>query len=158
VAAAATYFAGRISSRPADRNHRYGHGKVEDLSALFETVLLLATCVWIAYAAIHRMLNGGVEVEVTVWSFLVMLTSIVIDWSRSRALYRVARETNSKASSTFQRYEMRIDQSGVPSKLTGIRYSQGNRQRKSPPDCDINRTAVLQATAGEIDSDSRRRR
>jgi cation diffusion facilitator family transporter len=97
VAAAATYFAVRTASRPPDRNHRYGHGKIENLSALFETVLLLATCVWIAYAAIHRMLEGVVEVEVTVWSFLVMLTSIVIDWSRSRALYRVARETNSQA-------------------------------------------------------------
>jgi divalent metal cation (Fe/Co/Zn/Cd) transporter len=43
------------------------------------------------------MLKGRVEVEITVWSFLVMLTSIVIDWSRSRALYRVARETNSHA-------------------------------------------------------------
>jgi cation diffusion facilitator family transporter len=97
VAAAVTCFAVRTSSRPADREHRYGHGKIENLSALFETALLLATCVWIVRAAIHRMLKGGVEVEVTVWSFLVMLTSIGIDWSRSRALYRVARESNSQA-------------------------------------------------------------
>src|ERR1700682_2722555 len=47
VAAAATYFAVRTASRSADRNHRYGHGKIENLSALFETVLLLATCAWI---------------------------------------------------------------------------------------------------------------
>jgi cation diffusion facilitator family transporter len=97
VAAAATYFAVRTASRPADRDHRYGHGKIENLSALFETALLLATCAWIVYAAIHRMLKGGVEVEVTVWSFLVMLTSIGIDWSRSRALYRVAKDSNSQA-------------------------------------------------------------
>jgi len=97
VAAAATYFAVRTASRPADRDHRYGHGKIENLSALFETVLLLATCAWIVYAAIHRLLKGGVEVEITVWSFLVMLTSIGIDWSRSRALYRVAKESNSQA-------------------------------------------------------------
>ena len=97
AAAGATYFAVRTSSRPADREHRYGHGKIENLSALFETVLLLATCAWIVYAAIHRISKGGVEVEVTVWSFLVMLTSIAIDWSRSRALRRVALETNSQA-------------------------------------------------------------
>src|SRR5947209_20233952 len=47
VAAATTLFAVRISARPPDRSHPYGHGKVENLSALFETVLLLATCVWL---------------------------------------------------------------------------------------------------------------
>lgn len=97
LAAAATYFAVRTASRPADIDHRYGHGKIENLSALFETGLLLVTCAWIAYAAIGRMVRGGVEVEVTVWSFLVMITSIVIDWSRSHALFRVAKESNSQA-------------------------------------------------------------
>ena len=97
VAAAATYFAVRTSSRPADRGHRYGHGKIENLSALLETVLLLITCAWIAYAALDRLISGRLEVEVTVWSFVVMLTSIAIDWSRSRALYRAARESNSQA-------------------------------------------------------------
>lgn len=42
-----TFLAVRISGRPADRTHLYGHGKVENLSALFETLLLLVTCVWI---------------------------------------------------------------------------------------------------------------
>jgi cation diffusion facilitator family transporter len=97
VAAAATYVAVRTSSRPADRGHRYGHGKIENLSALFETGLLLATCAWIVYAAIDRLATGGKEVEVTVWSFVVMLTSIAIDWSRSRALYRAAKESGSQA-------------------------------------------------------------
>src|SRR4030042_2042517 len=46
VAAAVTLFAVRVSGRPADREHTYGHGKVENLSALFETLLLLLTCVW----------------------------------------------------------------------------------------------------------------
>ena len=48
-------FAVRISGRPADANHPYGHGKVENLSALFETLLLLATCVWIIYEAVERL-------------------------------------------------------------------------------------------------------
>ena len=97
VAAAATYFAVRTASRPPDRDHRYGHGKIENLSALFETILLLATCAWIIYAAVHRLLKGGGEVEITVWGFVVMAASIAIDWSRSRALYRVAVETHSQA-------------------------------------------------------------
>jgi cation diffusion facilitator family transporter len=97
VAAAATYIAIRTASRPPDAGHRYGHGKIENLSALFETLLLLATCTWIVYAAIRRLAKGMIEVEVTVWSFAVMLISIAIDWSRSRALRRVAREANSQA-------------------------------------------------------------
>lgn len=97
VAAVVTLFAVRVSGRPADREHTYGHGKVENLSALFETVLLLVTCVWIIYEAIQRLFFKSVDVEVTIWSFLVMATSIVIDFSRSRALARVAKKYSSQA-------------------------------------------------------------
>jgi cation diffusion facilitator family transporter len=97
VAALLTYLAVRISSRPADATHQYGHGKVENLSALFETALLLATCVWIVSEAVHRLRFHTGEVEVTVWSFAVMATSIVIDASRSRVLYRAARKFRSQA-------------------------------------------------------------
>jgi cation diffusion facilitator family transporter len=55
VAAAVTLFAVRVSGRPADQQHTYGHGKVENLSALFETLLLLVTCAWIMYEAIQRL-------------------------------------------------------------------------------------------------------
>ncbi|MBF0594587.1 MAG: cation transporter [Candidatus Omnitrophica bacterium] len=97
VAAAVTYFAVKEASKPADREHRYGHGKVENLSALFETLLLLLTCVWIGYESIHRLMSGKVEVTVTIWSFIVMGISIVVDISRSRMLHRVARKHNSQA-------------------------------------------------------------
>lgn len=97
VAAVMTWFAVRISGKPADRDHPYGHGKVENLSALFETVLLLATCVWIVNGAVDRLSSGKVEIEVTHWSFVVMAVSIAIDVSRSRALYRAARRYNSQA-------------------------------------------------------------
>ncbi len=97
VAAGVTLFAVRVSGRPADREHTYGHGKVENLSALFETVLLLVTCVWIIYEATQRLFFKSVQVEVTIWSFLVMATSIAIDFSRSRALLRVAKKYNSQA-------------------------------------------------------------
>ncbi len=97
VAALMTLFAIRISGRPADQTHLYGHGKVENLSALFETILLLGTCVWILYEAIHRLVFHEISLEVNVWSFLVMGTSIVVDISRSRALYRVAHKFRSQA-------------------------------------------------------------
>lgn len=97
VTAAVTYVAIRAASKPADRTHLYGHGKIENLSALFETVLLLATCVWIMYAAVHRLANGSADIEVTFASFAVMITSIVVDASRSRVLSRAAKKHNSQA-------------------------------------------------------------
>jgi len=97
VAAFMTLVAVRISARPPDRSHLYGHGKVENLSALFETMLLVATCVWIVWEAVHRLFYHRVEVVVTPWSFVVMGVSIVIDASRSRVLARAARKFNSQA-------------------------------------------------------------
>ena len=97
MAAVMTFLAVRISGKPADRNHLYGHGKAENLSALFETLLLLVTCFWIIYEATHRLLFHPVELKVTFWSFAVMITSIVVDVSRSRVLYRAARKYNSQA-------------------------------------------------------------
>ena len=97
IAAMMTFLAVRISGKPADRNHLYGHGKVENLSALFETVLLLITCFWIIYEAAHRLRFHAVYLKVNLWSFAVMITSIVVDISRSRVLYRAARKYNSQA-------------------------------------------------------------
>ncbi len=97
MAAVMTFLAVRISGRPADRTHRYGHGKVENLSALFETVLLMLTCFWILYEAGHRLMYHTAHLSVTFWSFAVMATSIAVDLSRSRILYKAARKYNSQA-------------------------------------------------------------
>jgi len=97
VAALVTLFAVRVSSKDPDKEHPYGHGKVENLSALFETLLLLGTCAWIIYEAISRLTGKAVQVDITIWAFIVMLTSIVIDFSRSRVLYRAAKKHNSQA-------------------------------------------------------------
>lgn len=97
VAAVITWFSVRISDRPPDKNHHYGHGKIENFSALIETFLLLITCAWIIYEAIHRLMSGDTKIEVNIFSYIVVLTSIAIDIARSRALYRVARKYNSQA-------------------------------------------------------------
>jgi cation diffusion facilitator family transporter len=97
VAAAMTYFAVRVSDKPADKEHPFGHGKIENLSALFETVLLLATSGWIIYEAIQRLFFVNIKVEASIWSFIVMGTSIVIDYTRSRILYKAARKYKSQA-------------------------------------------------------------
>jgi len=97
VAAVITWFSVRISDKPPDKNHHYGHGKIENFSALIETFLLLITCAWIIYEAINRLVSGNTQIEVNVFSYLVVLTSIAVDIARSRALYRVARKYNSQA-------------------------------------------------------------
>jgi cation diffusion facilitator family transporter len=97
LAALVTLFAVRASSKPADEEHRYGHGKIENLSAMFETLLLLATCVWIIYEAVQRLFFKSVEVEISIWSFIVMAVSIIIDINRSKMLYKAARKHNSQA-------------------------------------------------------------
>lgn len=97
VAAVITWFSVRISDRPPDENHPYGHGKIENFSALIETFLLLVTCAWIIYEAIHRLVSGNTKIEVNVFSYIVVVTSIVVDIARSRALYKVARKYNSQA-------------------------------------------------------------
>ncbi len=97
VAAVITYFSVRISDKPADDDHHYGHGKIENVSALAETFLLFITCAWIVYEAIHRLTTGKVEIEVTVWSYVVVISSIIIDYNRSRRLMKVAKKHNSQA-------------------------------------------------------------
>jgi cation diffusion facilitator family transporter len=97
AAALMTLFAVRVADQPADREHPFGHGKTENLSALFETLLLLATSAWIVYEAIHRLMTPGVHVDVSIWAFIVMGTSIVVDFSRSRMLLAAAKKHNSQA-------------------------------------------------------------
>jgi cation diffusion facilitator family transporter len=97
AAAVITLFAVRVSDRPADESHLYGHGKVENLSALAETLLLLLTCVWIISEAVRRLFFATISVDPSLWAFLIMGMSIVVDFSRSRALARTAKKYRSQA-------------------------------------------------------------
>ena len=98
VAAAVTLWAVRVSSRPADREHTYGHGKIENLSALFETLLLLVTCVWIIHEAAQRLFfDEKFALTINAWAFVVVILSIVVDFSRSRALKKAADKYSSQA-------------------------------------------------------------
>ncbi|MDD3371436.1 MAG: cation-efflux pump [Alphaproteobacteria bacterium] len=92
-----TFMAVRVSDKPADTSHPYGHGKVESIAALAETVLLFITSFWIIYEAAERLMTGEAEVEATWWSVAVIVVSIGIDISRARALKRVAEKTKSQA-------------------------------------------------------------
>jgi cation diffusion facilitator family transporter len=97
VAAVVTLLSVRVSDKPADADHQYGHGKVENFSAFIETALLLLTCIWIVWEAFKRLFFHSVEIEPTVWAFVVMFISIGVDAWRSRALKRVADRYDSQA-------------------------------------------------------------
>jgi cation diffusion facilitator family transporter len=97
VAAAITLLAVSVSDRPADEDHTYGHGKVENFSALVETLLLFITCAWIIYEAFQRLFFHAPEVDANIWAFATVITSIVVDVNRSRMLYAAARKHQSQA-------------------------------------------------------------
>lgn len=93
-----TYIAVRISGKPADEEHHYGHGKVEAVSALAETALLFLLSGIVIWEAVKRLVeHEGHVVEATIWAFGVMILSVVVDYFRARALKRVAKETQSHA-------------------------------------------------------------
>jgi len=97
VAAVITLFSVRVSDRPADADHQYGHGKVENFSAFIETGLLLLTCVWIVYEAVRRLFYHHVEIEPSAAAFAVLGLSMIVDVWRSRALKRIASRYDSQA-------------------------------------------------------------
>lgn len=100
AAAAGTLFAVKISARPADDDHPYGHGKVENLMALAETLLLLVTALWVMWEAFARLTSddpNALHVETSLWAFVVVAVSIAVDVNRAAMLRRVAKETNSAA-------------------------------------------------------------
>src|ERR1700733_9928985 len=93
IAAGITLYSVQISDRPADAEHTYGHGKVESLSAAIESVLMLASCVWILTEAIRRIVSREhLSLKFSIWPFAVLLFSITVDYTRSRKLSRIARE------------------------------------------------------------------
>lgn len=97
IAAIITFFSVHVSDKPADIDHQYGHGKVENFSAFLETGLLLLTCIWIIYEAQKRLFFHHVEIEPSLAAFVVMFISMGTDYWRSRRLGRIAQKYDSQA-------------------------------------------------------------
>jgi cation diffusion facilitator family transporter len=93
-----TYAAVRVSGKPADKEHHYGHGKVESVSALGETALLFLLSGVVIWEAVMRLIDHEPHaVTATAWAFGVIVVSIAVDFFRARALSRTAKETQSQA-------------------------------------------------------------
>ena len=98
VATVLTYFAVRISGKPADADHQYGHGKVESVAALAETAFLFLLSVVVIFAAMQRLFGERpFSVEASAVAFVVVGVSIVVDFFRARTLRRIAKKTASQA-------------------------------------------------------------
>src|SRR5947209_7906734 len=98
LAALITLLSVRVSDRPADADHQYGHGKIENFSAFIETGLLAITTIWIFAEAVIRLRHPQAHhIEPNVYAFAVMGISMLADWWRSRALKRVAAKYDSQA-------------------------------------------------------------
>ena len=97
VAASMTLYAVRMARRPPDLEHNYGYGKIESLTSLGEIILLLIIAAWIMYEGIERLFYTHSQPEITVFSFGVMISSIIVDYGRSKALYKVAKKYGSQA-------------------------------------------------------------
>jgi cation diffusion facilitator family transporter len=100
VGAALTYFSVHVSDKPADEDHTYGHGKIENLSAFSEAGLMALSCAWIIWEAVQRIFYHAVELHHSLWPVLVLATSIGVDIWRSRQLREVAVRTGSPALAT----------------------------------------------------------
>lgn len=95
TSAVAGFFAIRASNRPADREHTYGHGKADTLGGLFAAILLLVTCGWIMLEGIDRLLFRTVVLDITLLTFLVIMTSIAVDSERTYVFRKIGRKTRS---------------------------------------------------------------
>src|ERR1043166_1127810 len=97
VAAIITFLSLRVSDRPADQRHPYGHGKFENFSAFVETGLLLLTALYIIYEAFDRMFFHSVHIQPSLAAIVVLLGALGIDITRARKLSQVAEKYSSEA-------------------------------------------------------------
>jgi cation diffusion facilitator family transporter len=91
-----TFLTVGFAARPADTEHPFGHGKVEDISAFIQAILLLGAVVAIDYSAILRIIHGE-TIQVTEAGIAVMLVSLLVSIFLSRHLFKVAWATGSVA-------------------------------------------------------------
>ncbi|MGC1777574.1 MAG: cation diffusion facilitator family transporter [Xanthobacteraceae bacterium] len=93
-----TFLAVRVSDKPADAEHQFGHGKVESVTALAETALLFVLTAAVIFEAVQRLVAAKpYAVEASAAAFTIIAISIAVDFFRARALERVAQATSSEA-------------------------------------------------------------
>ncbi|MFN5573512.1 MAG: cation diffusion facilitator family transporter, partial [Bradyrhizobium sp.] len=97
VATVITWMVVRVSDRPADDEHHYGHGKLESLSALGVIALLYVLAGGVLVESVSRLREAAPPPTLSAVPFLVLLIDIAVNFWRARALHRAAHETHSQA-------------------------------------------------------------
>jgi cation diffusion facilitator family transporter len=97
VATVITWLVVRVSDRPADHEHHYGHGKLESLSALGVIAMLYVLAGGILVESYSRLHEGAPPPTISAIPFIVLLIDIAVNLWRARALHRAARDTKSQA-------------------------------------------------------------
>jgi cation diffusion facilitator family transporter len=97
VATVVTWLVVRVSDRPADHEHHYGHGKFESLSALGVIAMLYVLAGGILVESYSRLREGAPPPTISAIPFIVLLVDIAVNFWRARALHRTARDTKSQA-------------------------------------------------------------
>ncbi len=92
-----TWLAIRKAHQPADDKHHFGHGKIESVAALIETVFLLLLAGIIAITGWQRLVSGSAEITTHWFALMILVVAIGLDGWRWLTLKRVARKTNSEA-------------------------------------------------------------
>src|ERR1700712_103610 len=97
VATVVTWLVVRVSDRPADDEHHYGHGKFESLSALGVIAMLYVLAGGILVESWSRLSEGALPPTLSAIPFVVLVIDIIVNFWRARALHRTARDTKSQA-------------------------------------------------------------
>jgi cation diffusion facilitator family transporter len=97
VATIITWLVVRVSDRPADAEHNYGHGKFESVSALGVIAMLYVLAGGILVESFSRLREGAPPPVISAIPFMVLLIDIAVNFWRARALHRAARDTKSQA-------------------------------------------------------------
>jgi cation diffusion facilitator family transporter len=96
LAAIIAYAAVKISGKPADEGHPFGHGKAENLSGAIEALLIFVAAGWIIYESILKLIHPR-HIDAPAWGFGIMLISSLINWLVSHQLFMVSKKTESIA-------------------------------------------------------------
>jgi len=96
LASIIAFFSVKISDKPADDTHPYGHGKVENISGVIEALLIFVASVWIIIESIKKILSP-LEIESVGIGFLVMFISSAVNFIVSKQIYKVAKAEDSIA-------------------------------------------------------------